>query len=218
MPLHKKTKRDKGTWSEQKKMEVLQAYIILGQLTKAAYSCGVPEVTAKYWKQSQWWKDTEYELRRTSKIQLSGKLNAVVDKALVQLQDRVENGDHIYNPRTKEFTRKPISAEHANKIVAQQIDRMQLIDKSVNVEKIDAEDIKTRLEKLKDDLIKGFSKPALAKRVIPEDVIEVSDNRRADSDSPVSHLLGSKLPVGPSPATLAKMVQEGPPRIEEETT
>lgn len=201
-------------WDEKKKIEVLQAYILLGQLRMAAATCGVPEPTVKVWRQSQWWKDMEYELRRSSKIQLSTKLNEIVGKAAEQLKDRVENGDFIYNPRTKEFTRKPISAEHANRIVANQIDRMQAIDKSAHAEKIDPDDIKARLDKLKQDLIKGFSKPILVQKALLGEVIEVPIDGDSSSLRPSSDLVGDSQGPGLSASALAEIEAEGPPRAE----
>ncbi len=171
-------------WSEKKKHEVCQAYILLGQLRLAASTCNVPEITCKVWKATQWWKDLEQELRRSSKIQLSAKLNEVIQKSLVALNDRVENGDYIYNPKTKDFTRRPISAEHANRITANLIDRSLLLEKSASHEKIDDVGIKARLEKLHEDLIKGFTKPkALTSQVIEGELISNEDSSVA---SPVS--------------------------------
>ena len=202
-------------WSEKKKLEVLQAYIVIGQLRLAAATCNVPECTAKSWKQSQWWKDTEYELRRSSKIQLSTKLNEVVGKAVDQLQDRVVNGDFVYNPKTKEYIRKPISAEHANRIVANQIDRMQALDKSVNAEKIDADDISTRLEKLKNDLIKGFSRPSLAAKPKNQEVKDFEDSVPVGA-SPDERVGSSDLALHPglseSPASAYQIALEQGPK------
>lgn len=170
-------------WDDTKRVEIIQTYILLGVLNQAAATCNVPIPTAKAWKATQWWKDMEADLRRAAKIQLSAKLSDVVHKSIAALDDRVTNGDYIYNPKTKDFTRRPISAEHANRIVATQIDRMQVLEKAATKDTTDDVGIAARLEKLKQDLIKGFSKPALAQRVIQGEVVEASFKPSSDSGS-----------------------------------
>ena len=166
-----KRKKGLGHWPEQKKIELLQSYILLGNLTKAAALNGVPHVTAKLWKVSQWWKDNEDELRRGGKLQLSSKLSELVNKALVVLTDRLENGDFIYQPRTATFIRKPISAEHANKITTQLIDRTLAVEKAAKPEKVTDEGLDQRLQKLRDEMIR-FAK---AKTIQGEVLVDAPD-------------------------------------------
>ncbi len=149
-----KKKKGPGHWPDLKKMEVLQSYILLGNLTKAAALNNVPHVTAKLWKASNWWVEQEDELRRGSKLQLSSKLAELVNKSMVVLADRLENGDFIYQPRTGAFVRKPISAEHANKITTQLIDRTLAVEKAAKPEKVTTEGLDVHLQKLKEEMIK----------------------------------------------------------------
>lgn len=168
-----------GSWPEQKKLEVLQAYLVIGNLRLAAATCNVPEVTARMWKTTQWWKDTEDELRRGSKLQLSGRLSDLVQKAMSALEDRIQNGDFIYNPRTKEFVRRPISAEHANKITTQLIDRQLTVEKSAVDERVTDEGLEARLSKLRQEMIQF----ALNKSTKPpKDIIDVDILEHDDKD------------------------------------
>ncbi len=163
-----KKKKGLGHWETQKKLEVLQSYILIGNLTKAAALNGIPYVTAKLWKTGNWWKETEDELRRSGKLELSGKLTELVNKSMVVLADRLENGDFIYQPRTGAFVRKPISAEHANKITTQLIDRTLAVEKAAKPEKVTTEGLDVHLQKLKDEMIKfAKSKTIEGERIVP---------------------------------------------------
>lgn len=159
-----KRSKGPGSWPEQKKLEVLQSYILLGNLKRSAALNGVPEITAKHWKVSKWWKETEDELRRGSKLELSSKLTDLVNSAMVVLADRLKDGDFVFNPRTGAFIRKPVSAEHANKIVTQLIDRSLAVDKSAKTELVSDEGLDARLLKLREEMLR-FAK---AKTIVGE--------------------------------------------------
>ena len=158
-----------GTWDEKKRLELVQSFILLGNLRQAAALNAVPEITARKWKATAWWKETEDELRRGSKLQLSSKLTELVNKSLVVIADRLETGDFVFNPRTGQFIRKPVSAEHANKIATQLIDRTLAVEKAAKPERVTDEGLESRLQKLRDE-IKKFAKA----RTIEGEVINLT--------------------------------------------
>lgn len=162
-----------GSWPEQKKLEVLQSYILLGNLKQAAALNNIPEVTAKYWKVSKWWRETEDELRRSSKLQLSSKLTDLVNSSLVVIADRLKDGDFVFNPRTGQFIRKPVSAEHANKIATQLIDRTVVLEKSAQTERVTDVGLEARLAKLRHEML-SFAKA----KVITGEFIDVDAQAR----------------------------------------
>jgi hypothetical protein len=163
-----KRSKGPGSWDDKKRLEVLQSYILLANLRQAAALNGVPEITAKKWKLTQWWKETEDELRRSSKLQLSNKLTELVNKSLGIIADRLENGDFVFNPRTGQFIRKGVSAEHANKIATQLIDRTLAVEKSATTERVSDEGLDARLMKLREEMLR-FAKA----KVIVGEVIDV---------------------------------------------
>lgn len=174
-----KKRKGLGRWDEKKKLEVIQTYILLGQVRLTAATCNLPEVTVTYWKKQKWWKEMEDELRRASKLQLSGKLSEMVNKSLLVLEDRLENGDFLYNARTNEFVRKGISAADASKITAQLIDRTLQIEKAAVPEKINEQGIESRLQQLRQEMLK-FAKPPLP-NPFPLEVIDVNPTQESSS-------------------------------------
>ena len=164
----KKIKPGNGWWDEKKKREVIQTYILTGNLRLSAATNNVPDMTARKWKVTAWWKEQEDELRRGSKLQLSAKLTDLVNKAMLTLSDRIENGDFMWNRLSGEWVRKPISAEHSNKIVTQLIDRTLAVEKAAAPEKVTDEGLNDRLLKLRSEMI------SFAKQQKPIQVIEAS--------------------------------------------
>lgn len=183
----KKTVAKRGeAWDEQKKIDVVQSYILLGQLRLAAATCGVPEPTVKVWRATQWWKDTESELRRSSKLVLSAKLNDIISKSITALDDRITGGDYIYNYKTKECVRVPIKADVVQKITGQLIDRSLMLEKAAVKEVSDDIGLDARLAKIKQDLLGFLKKPKLAQKITEKDVIDVEPNLASKSILPES--------------------------------
>lgn len=178
-----KGKNDRTHWDTKKKLDLIQAYIITGNLRLSAATLGVPEDTARVWKATQFWKDTEDELRRGSKLELSAKLGNLVNKSMEALADRVVNGDYQMRtlPATRgpdgklvpgviEWIRRPITAEVANKITAQLIDRTLAIEKTALVEKQTDVGLEARLTKIQQDIARfakqGYLPPSVQGQVI----------------------------------------------------
>jgi hypothetical protein len=148
----RKKKPGPGWWSEKTRMEVVTSYVLLGKVSLVVATTGIPEDTVRKWKMQPWWKEAEDEIRRSSKLALSGRLNEVVQKTLLALEDRVANGDYIYDSKLQKFVRKPIGALAANKIAGDMIDRANLLEERGVKEAVTNESIQERLDKLREDM------------------------------------------------------------------
>ena len=157
VPGRMKPDGSKTWWDPKKRLEVLNSYIALGNLNLAAAACGVPIPTAKYWKATKWWKETEDEIRRGNKLQLSTKLSGIVIKATDQLVDRLEGGDYVLT-KHGELIRKPVSAEHANKIIKQLTDTAMALEDRATTEKPSEANIDARLKQLREEILKFTKK------------------------------------------------------------
>jgi len=120
-------KRKLGWWPEEKRIEVVALYaagmtspVELERLTK------IPAATIKDWKTQDWWVE-KLELVHTSIDQdIVSKQTQIVDKALEQIQDRLQNGECILT-RTGEIKRKPVSMRDANIVATTVVDKRQLL-------------------------------------------------------------------------------------------
>ena len=147
-----------GTWSDEKRIEVVACYISLGSMTEASKVTGVPLNTCWSWKKGVWWNDVEATLRDEKNNDTSSKLTSIVDKTLVAIVERIENGDYIYNQRTGEITRVEIPASALNKIATTLLDRRLVLDKMERVKDEDTGDSTEKLQVQLGKLATAFTK------------------------------------------------------------
>jgi hypothetical protein len=162
-----KKKPGPGWWTQQQKYEAVAAYLALGNVRLVVATTGVPEDTLRKWKAASWWKDAEDELRRSSKIELSGKLKKALDKALPALEDRIENGDFYYNIRTRQLERKPLPATTLVKATAVLLDRQMIVDKASQETKQTDEGLADRLANLAREMARFAKAKTIDGELVP---------------------------------------------------
>lgn len=135
------------SWSDSQKIEVITTYLALGNLAQTCRLLKIPEITVRQWKQKQWWKDMEMELRTEENLQLSHRLQKIVESTLAVSEDRIANGDFIYDNRTGQLVRKPVNLKDAHKVAMDMMAKKeQLVSK--RPENVDLASIDDRLAKL----------------------------------------------------------------------
>jgi hypothetical protein len=135
----------------------------------------IPEMTLRGWKQQQWWKDIEAELRVQEDIQLSSRLKRIVESTLSAAEDRIANGDFIYDTKMGQLVRKPVALKDVHKVAMDMIEKREYLDNkkptAVTVEAID--------DKLK-KLAEKFEEIASGRR--PLEVTDVIIGEVVDAD------------------------------------
>ncbi len=161
-------------WSNKQRMEVVRAYLVLGNVMLVVAATGVPEDTIRKWKMSQWWKDAIDELRRSQKLELSGKLKKVIDKTVLLLEDRVNNGDFVFDKTTGDYTkRKPVNAYTANLIAGNLMDKDLILEREATTEKDTDEGLELRLKKLKEEMIKFAKMKVIDGEIITNEPVQL---------------------------------------------
>ena len=115
-------------WSDKQKIEAVKTYLILGNLSQTGRTLGVPEPTIRTWKAAQWWKDIEGELKLQDELQLTQRVKGLIGKTLDLVDDRLQNGDFVYDQKTGTMRRKPVSARDLNKIAQDSMDRQDKLE------------------------------------------------------------------------------------------
>ena len=164
--IDKKAKGNNGWWSDKQRKMAVATYLVLGKITLVSNTLGIPEITLRKWKSQEWWAEAEDELRRGEKLELKGKLANIVNATLIQLEDRVVNGDYIWNSETKQFDRRPITAQVANKITVDMVDRQVLLEKKADTRLESNESLDARLLRIAEELAR-FSKA----RTLPQSAL-----------------------------------------------
>lgn len=134
-------------WSDSQKIEAVTTYLALGELRLTAAVLKIPEITLRVWKQKEWWKDIERELRTQEDLVLSARLQKIISKSLEQVEDRLSHGDFIYDQKTGQLVRKPVSMKDAHKVSMDMVDKREaLLNRQPVTQTLEAVD--SRLEKL----------------------------------------------------------------------
>jgi hypothetical protein len=150
----KKTKKGNGWWREDQKIDAVAQYLIFGNLSEVARVTKIPRDTIAKWKGTDWWADTEAEIRKESNQEIQGKLSKVLKKSLAVVEDRLEKGDFVYDPKSGSIKRIGVKASVANQITKDSIDRKVLLEKISNKGTNSDEAVATRLASLRTEFLK----------------------------------------------------------------
>ena len=116
-----------NAYPEKKRIEVATAHAMGLSSTMIAAATGVKAQTVRVWRMQDWFKDLVEEIRREDDNTVDAKLTNLVTKSLDVITDRLERGDFMYDYKTKEWTRKPLSAQVVNKIADTMFDKRNLL-------------------------------------------------------------------------------------------
>lgn len=144
-----KVKGNRLHYSDKKKMDVACSYAVCGNSRRVSELHDVPEGTIRAWKQTEWWNEIMSRIIQEQDEELGSKLTNLIDKAVDQVNDRLDNGDWIYNPKSDKLVRKPINAKDLAIVTAITVDKRQLLrgQPTSRVEKVSQDERLTRLQK-----------------------------------------------------------------------
>ena len=156
-------------YSDAQKLEAAKLYLVIGNNLQVAATLGINLPALMYWKKQKWWKDLLEDLRREDSIQLSSRLKDIAKKSFNLVEDRLENGEFIYDQKLGRLIRKPMLGKDAARIASEFLDKALKIDTKPREEE-DA--VIGRLE----DLAKKFEELAGKKSPIQvTDVVYIED-------------------------------------------
>ena len=164
-------------WSDAQKIEAVTLWLSMGNVALVAATLRIPEKTMRKWTYTQWWKEIAEEIRLQDKIVLSASAKNIIDKSLNVIADRLEQGDWIYDQKTGEMRRKPVSMKDALQVADRMLDRKEKLDKT-QVVNTSAESVEQKLNKL----MEKFSQAAMPAAQIT-DVIFVKEQENATDEN-----------------------------------
>ncbi len=136
-------------YSDSQKIEAVTTYLMLGSLPLVAGTLKININTLKLWKKSEWWKDVEADLRIQEDLQLSKRMQKIVERSMDVVEDRLDNGDFVYDQKTGKLRRKPVSMKDAHKVIMDTSERRDtLINRHVANESITTDKVEDTLSKL----------------------------------------------------------------------
>ncbi len=149
-PVNRDKRYKKKQWSQNQKLQVVATYAILGSMAQTAIATSVPFETIKTWKQMPWFKETLLQIRDEDIQALDSNLQRVIDKALKATEDRVDFGDHQYDPKTGKVVRIPVKAQIALRITNDLLNQQEKLRDKPEKQQVE-KTIDARLAKLAEE-------------------------------------------------------------------
>lgn len=179
----RKTKYDseKAHWSDNQKLEAVTTYLMIGKWPAVSAATGIPIDTLRHWKMQPWWRDFENDIRRANNIEVSGKLQKIISKSADIVMDRLDNGEFIFDTKTGEIKRRPVSAKVTADILSKSIDKDILLQKLEIKDEVKEEQILDRLNS-----IQIFLRQNVRQKAIVLSNEEINDDVQDHSNSPAS--------------------------------
>jgi hypothetical protein len=122
-----KSRSPHGWWPEEAKEMAVAHFALTGNIRRVAEITTIPEYTLRGWKKEPWWQEMLDRVRIEGDEERDSKFSKIIDKAMDEINDRLENGDFILEAKTGQLKRKPISARDATIVTSTMIDKRQLL-------------------------------------------------------------------------------------------
>ena len=122
-----KVRGNRKYFSDKEKMEAACTFAVTGNSRRTAEITKISECTIRAWKQTEWWNEIQANIVKEQDEELDTKLTKLVDKAVEGVNDRLDNGDYVYDAKNEKIVRKPINGKDLAIITAITVDKRQLL-------------------------------------------------------------------------------------------
>jgi transposase-like protein len=163
-------KRVTRTYSDAERFKAVALYVNLGTLSAVASELQMSRETLKDWKEKDWWKQYERQIKNEENALLSAKYRKIVQKTQDQILERLEGGDTIVLKDGSQH-KIPVKARELALIAAISTDKILGIDR-IQETREESVSIEQRLTMLADEFKKfqhSKSKPVNIIDVTPSE-------------------------------------------------
>jgi len=119
------TPRKKRSYSVMDKQQAALSVMVHGTAEKAAKQLGIPARTIRDWRAEPEWAEHMAAVRSQYDAELEEKLGGVIRQAVDVVEDRLQNGDYVFNKG--ELVRKPMNGKDTAIVGAVFFDKQRLI-------------------------------------------------------------------------------------------
>jgi hypothetical protein len=153
MERRKRKDGKKKWWSADQRLQAAATYVMLGTMTETALATGIPLPTLKAWKNLPWWKDLISQVRRDDLDKASSNIQRVIEKAVKATEERLDNGNFVFDQKTGKIVRIPVNIKDALKVTTELMTKQdKLLEREEQKETQEA--TVDRLTKLAEELAK----------------------------------------------------------------
>lgn len=140
---HKKHK-----WhSEEDRIKAATVYAITGNSKRVEEITSIPSYVVRRWKTEPWWSQVIDRIRQEADDELDVKFTGIIDQTIDVINDRLANGDYIYDMRNQQMIRRPVSGKETAVITSIFMDKRNMIREKKKVH-AESEAVMDRLKKL----------------------------------------------------------------------
>lgn len=184
----KKTKPNQpGLWDQKKKIETVTTFLATGNASITSGIVNVPYATVLNWKRQDWWKDVVAQIRSDGALELNARLAKIVDKSISAINDRIDNGEYIYDQKRGQIERVPVKLRDLHRVTTDLIDKQQILQDRENRTLTTETSLEDRLVKIAETFVRNIGKEPRMKEVneviegeytdIQPEVVEAIDRR-----------------------------------------
>lgn len=117
-------------WSDKQKLEAVNTYLVLGNLALTSRMLGIPEITLRVWKASEWWREVVEDIKTQERVELSNRLKKIVEAAHGVVENRLVNGDPVLNQKTGEIVMKPVAMKDAHRVAVDLLNQKEAVERA----------------------------------------------------------------------------------------
>jgi hypothetical protein len=112
---------------QQTKIDACTLYCVYGDIDEVSKLTKVPAKFLREWKEEPWWNEIQKKVYVEQNEKLGSRISSVLDKSLTHIEERLENGDYLWDVRKSKFVRKPVDTKILSNLFNNLVNRRQLI-------------------------------------------------------------------------------------------
>ena len=112
---------------QQTKIDACTMYCVYGDVDEVSKLTKVPVKYIRQWKEEPWWSEIQKKVFVEQNEKLGSRISSVLDKSLGEIEERLTNGDYLWDVRKSKLVRKPIDTKILSTLFNNLVNRRQLI-------------------------------------------------------------------------------------------
>ena len=112
---------------QQTKIDACTMYCVYGDVDEVSKLTKVPVKYIRQWKEEPWWSEIQKKVFVEQNEKLGSRISSVLDKSLGEIEERLVNGDYLWDVRKSKLVRKPIDTKVLSNLFNNLVNRRQLI-------------------------------------------------------------------------------------------
>lgn len=114
-------------WHEKDRIRAASVYGVTGKITKVVEITGIPAETLRRWKQEPWWNEVIDRIKVEKDEDFDQRLTNIIERSMDEIEDRLENGDSVYDNKTGKILKKPMGGKEIGVLTSIAFDKRDLI-------------------------------------------------------------------------------------------